>query len=190
MSSTIVADSQSNKSKGEVIDSPATMSGPTPGGPVATWRDSMVSPPPLSDAEAQYYYYGLPSGAPLVARTRSSPTPWEKPTGPQADWKRKRLGVADGHRMGEIWNDLAPKICDILGEGQVEWTSIDVVRIGYRDDEHGNPEPVVLWIGIKPDTQVSYKVHYNTAFQCKKLLMDHDIVDVEVEMRESEVMLL
>ena len=187
MSPTTAADSQSNKSKGEVIDPPITMSGPTPNDPVATWRDSR-SPTPLSDTEAKYYYYGLPSGAPLVARTGS--TRWEKPTGPQADWKRKRLGSATNHKISKIWDDLAPKVCRILDEGKVEWTSIDLFRIGYQDDPYVNPDPVVLWIGIRPDSQVSYKVHYNTAFRCKKLLTDHDIEDVEVEMRGSQVMLL
>ena len=49
---------------------------------------------------------------------------------------------------------------------------------------------MVVWIGINPDSQVSYKDHYDTAVQCKELLMDHDIKDVEVEMRRSKVVRL
>jgi len=46
---------------------------------------------------------------------------------------------------------------------------------------------VVIWIGIKPDSLVSYKVNYGTAVQCKELLIDHDINDVEVEMRKLRI---
>lgn len=49
------------------------------------------------------------------------------------------------------------------------------------------PGPVVIWIGIHPESKVSYEVNYRTAVQCKELLIDHDIKDVEVEMRQSKV---
>ena len=76
---------------------------------------------------------------------------------------------------------------DTLDKGRVEWTSTDVVRIG-NVDEH--PGPVIVWIGIKPGSQVSYDVHHGTASQCKQLLLVHDIKDVEVEMRWSQVLQL
>jgi hypothetical protein len=75
---------------------------------------------------------------------------------------------------------------DILDKEQVDWTSIDLVRIGYGVEQG----PVVVWIGIHPDSQVSYKVNYDTAVQCKELLIYHDIKDVEVEMRNSKIVRL
>ena len=163
---------------------------PTLGDPIATGDDFTMrttpsSPPHLSDTEAQLYYYGLPSKPPLVARTGS--TPWEEPTGLEAYPREKQLGIVGSHGISKIWEVLAPKLRDILDKGQVDWTSIDPVRIGYVDE---HPGPVVIWIGIKPDSQVSYRVNYGTAVQCKELLMDHDIEDVEVEMRKSKVIQL
>lgn len=71
----------------------------------------------------------------------------------------------------------------ILEQKGVDWTSIDVVRIGYADEPSGN---VVLWIGVKPGS-VSFEVAIDTVFACRGLLLDHGIIDVDVEMRESEV---
>ena len=192
MPSTTTANSQSrqiSKSKDEAIASPTTMSGPTLGGPVATVDDPITRttplPPRLSDMESRFYYSGLPSNPILVARTGS--TPWEKPTGPEEYPRKKQLGIVGSHGICEIWQVLAPEVCDLLNKGQVDWTSIDPVRIGHGDEHLG---PVVLWIGIKPDSQVSYKVNYDTAVQCKELLIGHDIKDVEVEMRKSEIIRL
>jgi hypothetical protein len=187
--SSTAADSESSQigKKNEAIASPTTMSGPTLGDPVATGDDFTTrttpsSPPHLSDTEARLYYYGLPSKPALVARTGS--TPWVEPTGLEAYPRKKELGVVGNHEIIKIWDDLVPKVFDILDKGQVDWTSIDPVRIGYADER---PRPMVIWIGINPDSQVPYKVNYDTAVQCKKLLIDHDIKDVEVEMRKSKV---
>jgi hypothetical protein len=149
------------------------MSGPTLGDPVATrddftTRTTPSSPPHLFDTEARLYYYGLHSKPVIVARTGS---PWEEPTGMDAYPRKKQLGVVGRHGIGEIWEEvLGLKVRDILDKGQEDWTSIDIVRIGY-DVEQGL---VVVWIGINPDSQVSYKVNYDTTVQCKELLIDHE----------------
>ena len=163
------------------------MTSPTLGDSVATADDfttrNIPSPAPrLSDLEARFYYYGLPSKPVLVARTGS--TPWEVPTGPWAFPPKKQLGIVGNHEISEIWHALGPRVRDILDNGPVQWTGIDVVRIGNVE---GDPGPVVVWIGIKPDSQVSYDVHHGAAARCKELLMVHDIKDVEVEMRRSQV---
>lgn len=182
--------SQNGEGKDEPAASPGT-SGPALAGSVATGDattgDGLTThttpsdSPRLSDAEARLYYHGL--GARLVARTGS--TPWEEPTGPEGSWREKELGLASSHRISKIWRDVvAPQVLAILKEAQVHWTSLNVVRIGY-DDEY--IKPVVLWIGIDPDSKVPYKVNYDTAVKCKQVLVDNDIEDVEVEMNESRV---
>lgn len=65
----------------------------------------------------------------------------------------------------------------------MEWTSTDVVRIGYVEESSGN---VILWIGVKPDS-LSYEQGIDMALQCKRLLLDYGINDVDVEIRQSEV---
>lgn len=139
-------------------------------------------PPPVSDEEARLYYAGLPSRPLLVARTGT--TPFELPTGPEAYPKLKELRIAGNHKIKEIWEDnLGLKVIAILDEKKVLWTSIDVVRFGYEEEPSGN---VVIWIGVKPGS-LSREHGMDVALQCKGLLLDHNLDDVDVEIRESLV---
>lgn len=118
------------------------MSGLTLGGRPATGdqfstRTTPSPPPRVSDEEAQVYYAGLPSKPVLVARTGT--TPYGAPTGPEAYPKLKELKIVGGHEIKELWeDDLAFKVHAILSENKVEWTSTDVVRIGYIEESSGN----------------------------------------------------
>ena len=139
-------------------------------------------PSPPSEMEAKHYYDGLPSAPVLVART--STTPWKKPTGPEADQAGKELRPASHPILGEIWRDtLAPKAIELLDSMNVKWTSLDIVRIGIAEEYFA---PVILWIGVIP-ASLSGRDGVDAAFKCRKLLVDHDITDVEVEIRESVV---
>ena len=136
----------------------------------------------MSDEEAKFYYAGLPSGPVLVARTGS--TPWEAPTGLEAYRKLKELRVVGDHEINDVWeDDLALKVHAILHAKGVDWSSTDVVRIGYAEEPSGD---VILWIGVKPDS-LSYDAGIDAALQCKRLLLDYGIKEVDVEIRESEV---
>lgn len=66
---------------------------------------------------------------------------------------------------------------------KVEWTSLDVVRIGDADEWFA---PVILWIGVSP-ASLSGHDGLDVAYKCRKLLVEHDITDVDVEIRESIV---
>ncbi|KAH9017748.1 hypothetical protein EDB83DRAFT_183145 [Lactarius deliciosus] len=141
-------------------------------------------PPPPSKWEACTYYAGLPSRPRLIARTG---TPWKEPTGPEAYSRRRELRVVGEHEISDIWeDDLALKVHAILHAKGVDWTSADVVRIRYIDDDDDPSGDVVLWIGVKPDT-LSYEVGIDVALQCKVILLDYGINDVEVEIRQSEI---
>lgn len=143
---------------------------------------NLSNPPQLSGVEARCYYAGLYSRPVLIARTGA--IPWEAPTGPEPYLRRKVLRVVGNHDIKDVWeDDLALKVHAVLEQKGVDWTSTDVVRIGYEDEPPGT---VVLWIGVKPGS-VSYEVAIDAAFACRGLLLDHDIVDVDVEMRGSEV---
>ncbi|KAK0207623.1 hypothetical protein IW262DRAFT_1281921 [Armillaria fumosa] len=136
----------------------------------------------VSAEEAHSYYAGLVSKPVLVART--SITPYEAPTGPEAYPRLKELRIVGDHDIQDVWeDDLALKVHAILSEKGVDWTSTNVVRIGYVDESSSS---VILWIGVKPDS-LSYEDGISVALQCKGLLLDHGIDDVEVEIRESEV---
>ena len=144
---------------------------------------SPTHPSPLSEMEATFYYAGLPSGPPLVART--SNTPWEMPSGPEAYRKAKELGGADSHSaLKKAWrNNLSHEIGALLDSRKVKWTSIDVVRIGYVEE---HPKPVILWIGVLPGSLSGYG-GLDVALKCRDILRENDITDLEVEIRESVI---
>ncbi|KAF8917443.1 hypothetical protein CPB85DRAFT_199393 [Mucidula mucida] len=145
----------------------------------------LVPPIDLTEVEKKVYYYGLCSSPILVAR--SGTIPWEAPSGPEAYHRPKELRIAGDHKIAEVWeDDLALKVEGILNEKQVQWTSMDVVRIGYADESSA---PVVLWLGVKPRS-LSPEDGVVVVAQCKELLAAYVILDVDVEIRESDVFTL
>ncbi|KAJ7760931.1 hypothetical protein B0H16DRAFT_1661939 [Mycena metata] len=138
---------------------------------------------PPSDLESALYYRGLPSNPRLVARTGA---PWSLPTGPWQIPKRKELRPVGNHPLKEVWeDDLALKIHTLLDSLDVRWTSIDVVRIAVPEDS-GSFAFVVLWIGVMPET-LSGDEGVVVVSKCREILLEYDIAEVEVEIRESVV---
>ena len=86
--------------------------------------------------------------------------------------------------INAVWEDeLGPQIYNILDSKGVQWTSIDLPRIGFAGERF---VPVVVWIGVKPNT-LSGIDGLAVAEECKQLLVASEILDVEVEIRESVV---
>ncbi|KAG0129316.1 hypothetical protein HOY82DRAFT_652199 [Tuber indicum] len=139
-------------------------------------------PHTITAMEAKHYYYGLYSKPILVARTGNDT--WEVPTGPEAYLQPKELRTVGNHPLKHVWEDnLSFQIHNILESKGVKWTSTDVARIGFVGESIA---PVVVWIGVKPDT-LSAKDGLAVATECKQLLVANKILDVEVEIRESVV---
>ncbi|KAH9053062.1 hypothetical protein EDB87DRAFT_1676932 [Lactarius vividus] len=107
------------------------------------------------------------------------------PTGPEAYSRYRELRVVGEHEISGVWeDDLALKVHAILHAKGVDWSSTDVIRIRYIDDD--DPSEDVLWIGVRRDS-LSYKVGIDVALQCKGILLDYGINDVEVEIRQSKI---
>ena len=139
---------------------------------------------PVSEEESYCYYANLPSRPRLVARSSTPTTPWKAPTGWWAYPVRKELKAVGNHPLNDIWEDtLAPLVLDILESEKVKFTSVDVVRIG---EVRAPSPPVILWIGVLPESLTPVD-GLDVALQCKELLEKHDILDVDVELRESIV---
>jgi len=141
---------------------------------------ALILPPRVSAVEAEHYYHGLPSKPRLIARTGAS---WDPPSGPEAYLRSKELRVPEHEALMELWEDnLAIMVHDILNQNQVDWSSTDIVRIAHVDEPDGN---LILWIGVW--TSLPYEVGIEVALQCKRLLVDHGIMDLDVELRESNI---
>jgi hypothetical protein len=107
------------------------------------------------------YYHGLYSGTILIART--SLTLWETPRGPEEYLKPKKLRIVRTHEIEDIWEDnVAPKVHAILDALEIEWFSIDVVRIGYEEELSGD---TILWIGVRSGS-IRFDVAIDAALQC------------------------
>ncbi|GBE88907.1 hypothetical protein SCP_1403150 [Sparassis crispa] len=165
---------------------------------------------PVSYLEAKYYYYRLYSKPVLMARTgywtwifasiysdpiclttfRDSDSKrnlqgtdtWEPPTDPEAYLPCKELRpISSNHPLNAVWDNLAPRILNILDSKGVKWTSMDIVRISFTGEYVA---PIVVWIGIKPGT-LSGEDGLAAVKECKQVLMANEILDVEVEIHES-----
>ena len=140
-----------------------------------------LSPP--SEIEAISYYSGLPSTSFVVARTGTMIS-WEKPAGLEAYRRYRDLRVVGNHVIKDVWEDnLAFKLHALLDSMDVKWTSTDVVRLGYDEEDSA---PVILWIGVIPASLCSDD-GIIVVSECHKLLGEYNITDVDVEIRESVV---
>ena len=144
------------------------------------------APPQGLPSEAGSFYVGLPSNPRLV--WRSGDSVWALPTGPEAYHRRKVLRDVGEHPIKDVWEDnLALGIIDILKKAQVDWTSLDLVRIPYADESPAQPAPPVIWIGVTPSS-LSRDDAARIGSLCVALLSHDKLADVEVHFRESVMM--
>ena len=66
----------------------------------------------------------------------------------KAHHRRKTLRIAGEHKIAAFWEqEIAPKILVIWETRRVDWSSVDVVRFGYADEQLGTSQ-LVVWIGV------------------------------------------
>ncbi|CAE6503824.1 unnamed protein product, partial [Rhizoctonia solani] len=133
-----------------------------------------------SDLERKYYYHGIHSKPPLIAR--SSTFQWEEPTGPHVYLPTKECSSLGQHPLKKIWeSSLIPALdAYLMREGAI-CTSLDPLRIGTADA----PSLVIIQMGVKPGSLTSSR-GVRVALHCRSILTDHAIDDVHVEIREAE----
>lgn len=137
---------------------------------------------PYTYQQARGYYYGLPSRPTFVASTINEI--WAQSAGPEAYTPTKVLRAVGEHTIVKFWEaGLANQVIDRLTTMKVDWTSLDVVRIGIVGKSSA---PVILWIGVTPES-LSGENGRTVAFDARKVLYDNGIKDIEVEIRESRV---
>ncbi|KIO31335.1 hypothetical protein M407DRAFT_220464, partial [Tulasnella calospora MUT 4182] len=128
---------------------------------------------------------GSPAPPPkLVYRT--SKDPFVMPKGPEAYSRLKQLCPVYDHELGDKWEDVGPKVRDLLDEQQVRFSTIDLVRFRTVPDQQTPAviSPAVIWIGVLPDT-LAGEVALNSANAILALLEGEGIKAVDIEFRES-----
>ncbi|KAK1990590.1 hypothetical protein LX36DRAFT_592292, partial [Colletotrichum falcatum] len=135
---------------------------------------------PPTGPERDSFYVGLPSQPKLVARSSSTPFHFNNNA-----WSldRKTLAVVGEHPIVGKWNNepspLRNKIIGILAEQDVDWRAIDILRIGYVDEE----KPVIVSISVSAHT--SWETGSKVARDCRETLVEHGLDDVHCEIKES-----
>ncbi|KAK3364223.1 hypothetical protein B0T25DRAFT_576540 [Lasiosphaeria hispida] len=138
---------------------------------------ALNSEPP--ELEKQLYYHGLPSCPQLVARSNFLAS-WQ-PEFEDEHPKIKHISNVGSHDIVNKYDaSLRDKIITRLGS--TEWTSIDVVRIGYSGS---HADPVILWIGVAPGSLAS-QTGLEIALGCRSELRRAGL-HVHCEIREAMV---
>ncbi|KAJ6260578.1 hypothetical protein Dda_4804 [Drechslerella dactyloides] len=134
----------------------------------------------IPDWEARCYYYGIPSQPRLVYRTDTIPL--TRPGG--VDVVQRESFPVYNHNINKVWDEVGPKIIQILDSHEVRWTSIDVAKFKITRLGSKRISPVILWIGVVPATLSADKAR-EASTTCLHLLETFGITDIELEYRES-----
>ncbi|WVF71305.1 hypothetical protein IAT40_006108 [Kwoniella sp. CBS 6097] len=139
-----------------------------------------------SNVEYDGYYYGLPSEPRLLARSQVEEwVPASNPVYTAYPSRKHIYPVPVSHPVARIWTGPAGRA--ILAEIDKHTpfaTSVDVLRICYEGEADSSPP--ILWIGVLPG-KVSVLAAEALVSGCKGVLQRNGMIDVEVELKESNV---
>ncbi|KAK0633489.1 hypothetical protein B0T14DRAFT_561082 [Immersiella caudata] len=133
-----------------------------------------------SEQEKACYYLGLPSSPRLVARSDFTEVRWAltmEDEHPDLEFITN-IGTHDINKKYDA--SLQQQI--ILSLSAVDWTSIDVVRIGTNCSTE---DPVILWVAVEPGS-LSFQQGFKVACQCRAILLQVGL-DIHCEIREATV---
>lgn len=136
--------------------------------------------------EINLYYYGIAGTPKLVART--SRNPWTKPE-EECGWGHttcqipKRYATINSEEIVHEWTrEVSNKIIEAL-EG-CSWSYFFPIRIGLERDSPKPPFPIILQIAVE-EGSLDWNTGLSIALECRKILREFRIFDVEVEIREG-----
>ena len=137
-----------------------------------------------SDLEAANFYYGLESKPILVAR--SDRDVWVPSQGPYVYVEAKVLTPLGPHPLNRVWDETVSVAMEsYLQEQGVLYTGMTPLRIGV--DGQASP-PAVIFMGVRHGSLTREK-GYEVAVHCHSILVQHNITDIHVQIRESEATL-
>ncbi|KJR89275.1 uncharacterized protein SPSK_06464 [Sporothrix schenckii 1099-18] len=154
-----------------------------------------------SEEEASLYYSSFPSQPRLLGRTSSATTPWFYETWPPRGhyypfgrecvlYSATVSGPVSPHAIHALWESTTrQKVIGALS--LIDWTSIDVLRIG-RATRAQHDRPVIVSVGVASravDNQnVSWSLVSCILGRIRRVLDDDGLCDVECELRVSDVL--
>jgi len=130
--------------------------------------------------EAIGRYRDLPSRPYFIAR--SSLDAWHIPSDLMIEINsdHRELRPVGKHPLCGIWNGkIDEEMHNYLVEQKVHYTSLDLVRLGVLDEATRTTPPVIVWVGVEPNT-LSAQRGIEVAVSLRSVLLQHDINDVHV----------
>ncbi|KAL1857559.1 hypothetical protein Daus18300_010317 [Diaporthe australafricana] len=145
----------------------------------------MAGPYKPDDEERDEYYYGIAGKPRLVARTSSSR--WSKPenTGAFFGQCRKRYAAILEREQPEIVSKWTRTLTLALVNGlrDCSWSYFFPIRIGLRETSLSEL-PTILLVAVE-EGSLQWEEGVTVALECRKILRDFEIANVEVEIREG-----
>lgn len=144
--------------------------------------------------EKESWYYGIDTRMETVSQliARSSTFPFQpftdetrdEPEGsPMREMKRKGMFTLGIHKIVAMYDSqLRLKVRAILSD--VRWKAIDIVRLGYNDDEPNNPPVVLVTVGIDDVDEVSAQ---DAVENIHNLMIEFGLPDVHAEVKTGQI---
>lgn len=108
-------------------------------------------------------------------------TPWSQQWSEGYIVRKVISVIGKQHVVQDILDNYDPdKIMTCLAD--IDWTTIDVVRIGTQ---HSTSDPIILWVGVVPGS-LSWQKGVEVACHCHRVLWEAGL-DMHCEIRESIV---
>ncbi|KAG6329306.1 hypothetical protein ID866_9783 [Astraeus odoratus] len=144
--------------------------------------------------ERKSYYNGITGGGDhpeLVYRSDFLTTPFPKPVGRYAHIPVKSLRGVFDTPLNSVWDTVGPEIRELLKAWKICWSSINLARFFTHGPpgEKGSLGPVVIWIGVIPDSTSSDTAHH-VSQEILALLLKNGVEDTVVEWCEAVVVRL
>jgi hypothetical protein len=120
-----------------------------------------VAPYVVSDYERINYYHGISLDPPeLLYRSDLQTNPFPVPKGRHFSTPTKTVYGVFNTRLKEVWNEVAPKICEILKARGIRYSAVIAARfLTQGEDGEGSLGPVVVWIATHPNTTTAENAH-------------------------------
>ncbi|KAH7876924.1 uncharacterized protein C8R40DRAFT_1159842 [Lentinula edodes] len=157
---------------------------------------SIVAGISVSEYEKSSYYNGITGDADhpnLVYRSDFLTTPFPKPVGRHASLLIKSLRGVFSTPLNGVWDSVGPQIIDLLNARKIDWTSVDPARFFTHaplgEDPKGSLGPVVIWVGVIPDSTSANTAH-EVSQQILTLLQKNGVNSAVVEWREAVLQML
>ncbi|OBT57012.1 hypothetical protein VE04_03122 [Pseudogymnoascus sp. 24MN13] len=164
---------------------------PEPSAKTTVHAKKPVKMKPSKEEREQFYYgmdYSEADPPELIARSSTFLfQPYTKATQDKPEeWMKMRnsrtLSTIGNHKIVSIYDSkLRAKVLDILSD--IPWKSIDIVRVGCKDDD--NHPPVVLITAAA--SEVDDDDAQDAVQQIHELMLKHDLPDVHGEIKTGQV---